>query len=101
MEHLISFTYNVDDDRIQSQLEQAAVTELIKRFDQAVIKAATRQRGYYFNSSKSFEDTVIDYLQNGIDKFVQEHSDEIIEAAGKQLAEKLSRTKRAKELLEQ
>ena len=101
MEHMITLTFNLEDDRIQDQMEKAAVAEVIKRFDQAVIKAATRQRGYYYNAGKSFEETVIDYLQANIDKFIQEHSGVIIEAAGKQLAEKLSRTKRARELLEQ
>lgn len=100
MEHLIQFTYSVDDDRISQQLQDMAVRDVIKRFDEAVLRAARKQRGWS-RGYDTFDDAAIDFLQHSIDDFVREHADAIINAAGKCLAEKLCRTKRGKELLEQ
>jgi len=90
----------VDDDKISQQLQDMAVRDVVKRFDEAVLRAARKQSGWS-RGYNTFEDAVIDFLQHSIDDFVKDHADEIINAAGKCLAEKLCRTKRGRELLEQ
>ena len=99
MEHVIQLSFSLDDDRIQQQMEAAAVKDVIKRFDEAVLRAARMQRGRWSNY-ESFDEAAIDFLQKSIDQFVEDHRDVIIDAAGKALADRLCRTKRAREILE-
>lgn len=99
MEHMIQLSFALDDDHIQQQMETAAVKDLIKRFDEAVLRAARKQRGWG-RGYDTFEDAVIDYMQRSIEDFVKDHADEIISAAGKALADRLCRTKKAREILE-
>ena len=99
MEHVIQLSFSVDDERIQKEMEAAAVRDVIKRFDEAVLRAARKQRGWG-RGYDSFEDAAIDFFQRSIDDFVKDHADAIIEAAGKSLADRLVRTKKARALLE-
>lgn len=100
MEHIVQFSFSVDDDAIEKKLEDQAVGKLLERFDAAVVKAAHR-RMYSSLSSQSFEDTVRDLLEKRIDKYIDEHGQAIVDVAGKMLAEKLARSKKGKALLEE
>ena len=101
MEHIVQFTFSVDDAAIQQKLEAQAVAEVTKRFDQAVIKEACRARYGYCSRQQSFEDSVTWFLQSAIDQFVKDNADKIVNAAAVMLSERLARTKRAKEMLEE
>lgn len=101
MEHLVQFSFSVDDDAIQQKLEEQAVSQLLKRFDETVVKQACRERYGYSSRQQNFEEAVTWFLQRRIDDFVKENTDKIVNAAAIMLSERLARTKRAKEALEQ
>lgn len=100
MEHLITFSFNIDDEHIQQELEKAAVKEVTRRFDEGVLRAARRENGW-IRGYKTVEEGMMDYMEKSVDEFVKANGDKIVEIAGKMLADKLARTKRGRELLEQ
>ena len=55
----------------------------------------------YYGSAKSSNVGLRNIIYNRIDDFLKDHKDEIVEKASDKLAERLARTKKAKELLKE
>lgn len=87
MEHIIQFGVTVDDDLIRRIIEQASET---------VIKETKKElgvdRGYY-----SEENVIRRLVEKEVALLFDKHKDAIVEEVGKQLANKLVRTKAVKE----
>lgn len=95
MEHIIQFGVGIDDDAIKKRIEENAEKAIINEL-QTAIKNAIFDKNYYGKPADSISGWAGSYL----DAFLDKHKTEIIECAGKYLAEKLARTKAAKEIIE-
>ena len=93
---------------IPIQVDEAKMEEVIKRdYEQRVIKliaehittALTNKSSRYYGNNRE-SDGMTNLINERIDLFIDVHKDEIIEIAGSRLADKLARTKAAKELVE-
>lgn len=88
MEHIIQFGVTVDDDAIRKRIEEQASNTVIKETK----KQLGIDRGYY-----SDENVIHRLVQQEVTALFNKHKDAIIKEAGKQLANKLIRTKAVKE----
>lgn len=96
MEHLVQFTFNVDDAAIQRRLEESAYKDVVD---------GMRNR-LYLTLPKKWRNGIADEVdwrtvaEDNVRAFFEEHRAEIIDAAAKYLAERLAKTKAAKGLVE-
>jgi hypothetical protein len=95
MEHIVQFAIGIDDNAIVKRIEENAektITEELKK------KVASRifQNGY----RGEFEGALTVYAETLVEKWFKDHKTEIIECAGKHLAERLVKTKAVKEMVE-
>lgn len=94
MEHLVQFTFSVDDRAIQQRLEESAYKDVVDELRRNVESALPRKWSY---------DKGVDWRQFASDvanEFFESHKAEIIDAAAKYLADRLAKTKTAKGLVE-
>lgn len=96
MEHIVQFAIGIDDkaiiDRVTARAEDIILEEIKND-----AKTAIFERNHY---SSSFTGNPTRFFEEKIELFMKENKDEIIEITAKRLAERLSRTKAAKAVLE-
>ena len=95
MEHIIQFGIGIDDDAIKKRVEENAEKVIINEL-QMQIKKTIFDKDYFGRPTE----TLSTWAESHINGFLEKHKTEIIECAGKYLAERLARTKAAKEVLE-
>lgn len=88
MEHIVQFAISIDDQTIQKRLEENAYDDIINKLMRECKKSLPRKY-----SDVDWRWLVEDIL--GV--FVENHKDEIIDAAAKNLCESYKRTKAYKE----
>ena len=94
MEHLVSFTVSLDDDRIEELVLKSAVKEITKELTKKVEKII------YKRDTWSGDDLSQDVC-NAIRDFMEINREDIIDRAATKLTESLKRTKAVKEKVEQ
>lgn len=91
MEHIVQFGISIDDEIIANRIEENAEKEitdrLYKRADEVLF------------DSRFGQTCPTDFAVEKFDLFLENNRDKIIDSAGKYLAERLSRTKKGKEIL--
>lgn len=92
MEHIIQFGITIDDERIRSSVESAAVKELAQDIREQIF-VTNRWNGNIDGLNTLTEDIVKDVFA--------EHKDEIIRMAAELVAESMKRTKKYKEAVSQ
>lgn len=97
MEHILQFGINIDDETIKKNILKNAEEQVIKDISYDV-KAALFEKSYY--GRNDFTKTPTMFLTKKLDDFLAENKDEILELVTDKLAEKLSKTKKAKETLD-
>lgn len=97
MEHIVQFAINFDDKRITDAVEKNAEKIIIQNLEQKVNDAIYRPR--YYGGHGDPKNGCSDWMKARVEHFLDENKDAILEMASRLLAEKLSRTKAAKELL--
>lgn len=98
MEHIVQFAIGIDDNAIVERVTANAEKEIIKELQQQVANKLF-QRNYYNRNADPERDPLSEFSLNMIDDFFDKHKDTIIEKAAERLADRLSRTKKAKEIL--
>jgi Ni,Fe-hydrogenase III component G len=97
MEHILQFAIDIDDETIKrlvmEKAEKQIIAELTKDFRSMIF-----QRSHY-NSDALSKDVKHEVIQSVMNAVIEECKDDIIKQAVDQLTDRLSRTKRAKELL--
>lgn len=97
MEHIVQLGIGIDDEAIKKSVtqhaEKAIIEQLINDVEGIVFEKDVW--GKTVNKNKAS-----DFVERHIDKFLEDNRDIILELTSKYLAEKLVRTKRAKEILE-
>lgn len=94
MEHIIQFAIGIDDKAIRERVEANAERTIIED-----IKKDVKDHLYMKNSwGAGYLNQPSNYFNDKITEFINENKDEIIALAAKNLAERLAKTKAAKEL---
>lgn len=98
MEHIVQFAVGIDDNAIAQRVEESAEKQIIKDIKQDVMNKIFQS--YYRNSDATRKDPLSDFSKGLVESFLNEHKDEILDKAAMHLADKLSRTKAAKEKIQ-
>lgn len=98
MEHIVQFAIGIDDNAIVKNVSENAEKEIINDLKQ---KVANRifQRNYYSKNADPDRDPLTDFTKGIITFVIEDNKDVIIEKAAEHLAERLSKTKKGKEIL--
>lgn len=94
---IINIPLQIDDEMINSVIAadyQAKIEQNLTKQVEAAIK--NQSRNYY---SKTVSDGLFYMAEEAVNKVISEYKEEIIERAASKLAERLARTKKAKEIL--
>ena len=97
MEHIIQFGINIDDEAIKNAVVANAEKKIIEDLTLEVKKAIYRTS--YYNSNILTNDTT-QYMDKKIDDILASCKEDIVERAANKLADRLSKTKKAREMLE-
>lgn len=97
MEHIVQIAFNFDDERVRQTIENTVKKEVIDGIQADITKTLLRNFGSW-NSNK--EGALVDLVRERMDNFLKENKDVILEAAAKNLSERLAKSKKGKELLE-
>ena len=97
MEHIVQFAIGIDDEAIKKNISEHAEKTITEQLlnDVERIVFDTDSWGRTVNKSR-----VSSFTERQFDKFLEDNRESIIEIAGKYLADKLARSKRGKEILE-
>lgn len=97
MEHIVQIAFDFDDERVRQTIENTVKKEVIDGIQTDITKTLLRNFGSW-NCSK--ESALVDLMRERTDNFLKENKDVILEAAAKNLSERLAKSKKGKELLE-
>ena len=103
MEHIFNIAINMDDETIKRQIAEKAEKEIMANIQCEVGQKIFERTSYYAygNNNKGYNPNCLsDWACNMFEEFMKTHKDEIIASAAKELADRLSRTKAAKAILE-
>lgn len=100
MQHIFNIAIDMDDERIVNAVCEKAESKIIEKLEHDVEDTMFSHYGWSsdrWNPNK--RNGLSEILQDKFEEFLDENRDDILNRAGKYLAEKLSRTKKARELL--
>lgn len=97
MEHIVQIAFDFDDERVRQTIENTVKKEVIDGIKADITNTLLRNFGSW-NCSK--ESALVDLMRERTDNFLKENKDVILEAAAKNLSERLAKSKKGKELLE-
>lgn len=101
MEHILQFGINIDDNAIIKRINESAEKQVIDNITNEV-KRIIYARSYYGNGINEHDNTPLkNMVSRKIDEVITENKDVIIAEAGRILADRLSRTKAARTILEE
>lgn len=87
MEHIVQFGITIDDDAIRRLVEAKATNAVVKGLKQSLFRLGYNDEPLGISGD----------VEEIIEMFLEEHKQEIIDAAAERLAERLVRTKAVKE----
>jgi hypothetical protein len=96
MEHIVQFAIGIDDNAIREKVEANAEKEIIKSIKQDV---ANKLFSSWYRNAKPEKDPLSEFSKGIVEKFLEQHQEELLEKAAVHLADKLARTKKGKEIL--
>lgn len=97
MEHIVQFGIGIDDRAIRERIEARAEEDIMKELT-LDIKRIIFQAEYY--RKDEFTKNPTPFIENKIDALLDKHKDAIISMAADRLSERLAKTKKVKEMLE-
>lgn len=95
MEHIVQFAIGIDDDAIIKRIEENAEKNITKELRDKVGRIMFGTSTY---SGKEL-DTITQWAESVFKEYLNEHKDEIVQLAAKFLAERLAKTKAARDAL--
>lgn len=97
MEHIVQFAIGIDDEAIKKNISEHAEKTITEQLlnDVERIVFDTDSWGRTVNKGRASS-----FTERQFEKFFEDNREDILEIAGKYLADKLVRTKRGKEILE-
>lgn len=99
MEHVVQFGICIDDERIRAAIEKSAEDRIMKELTRQVMNHVF-DGGYYGQDAKP-SDPLQQWCVKHFDDFLAQNREVILDCAAGRLADRLLRTKTAKEMLTQ
>ena len=99
MEHIVQFAVGIDDERIVNLVTEHAEKEIIKDLKQDVANRIF-QPYYYKGNADPKKDRLSCFSENLVKEFLEENKEYIIDKAATILADRLFRSKKGKEILD-
>lgn len=97
---IINIPLNIDDELWASALARDYESKVTEKLTNEVRKCLADHDAYsLYSKNKDPRRGIENWVSNKIDDILKECKDDIIDAAAEKLAERLARTKRAKEVL--
>ena len=97
---IINIPLTIDDELWASALARDYDSKVTERLTNEVRKCIADKDSYsFYSKDKNVKRGLENWVSYKIDDILKEYKDEIIDAAAEKLAERLARTKRAKEVL--
>lgn len=96
---IINIPLTIDDELWASALARDYESKVVDKLTDEVRKSIMDHDPRYYMREKSFNTGLENWVSVKIDDILKEYKDDIIDAAAEKLAERLARTKRAKEVL--
>ena len=101
-QHIVSISFDFNEDKIRGMIEENAKEMVVNKLTTDIERAIINSYGYYDRNKTPNDSDVRSELRamvyNELDEFLEKYKDLIIDAAASKLAERLSKTKAAKEL---
>lgn len=98
MQHIVQIAINFDDRRITEIVEETAAKEIIASLEQKVCDRVFNHGRY--GGKASPKEGFSGWMDDQVKDFLERNKDEIVEMAGRLLADSLKRTKAVKEMVE-
>ena len=95
---IINIPLQIDEKNLEEVVARDYENKIIKEIITRIENVLKSKSPYYQGTPKDGMRVII---EEEVDQYLDEYRNEIIEIAGKHLADRLTRTKRAKELLEE
>lgn len=97
MEHIVQFAIGIDDEAIKKNISEHAEKTITEQLlnDVERIVFDTDSWGRTVNKGRASS-----FTERQFEKFLEDNREDILEISGKYLADKLARSKRGKEILE-
>lgn len=99
MEHIIQMAISVEDEKIVKEVEETAEKQIIQTLADRVEDVISEKHGWYGNQKRDYA-PLKNMVSEQITKILDDNKDFILAEASKILAEKLSRSKAGKEILQ-
>lgn len=97
MEHIVQFGIGIDDEAIKKSVSEHAEKVITEQLLNEVEKIIFEQDAWGGQVNKY---RASGFTERRFDKFLEDNRDTILELTSKYLADRLARTKRGKEILE-
>lgn len=98
MEHIVQFAISMDDNAIKQRVEEAAEKTIINNLQQEV-RDKLFEPGDYCRRSTKPGDPLSSFSESLIEDFLSDNKDELLDKAALYLANRLCKTKAAKEII--
>lgn len=100
MEHILNIAFDFDDNRVRSIIEKQACEQVICKLSMDIENALSAEAtGRYYNRGQ-VGDGIAAIAKSRVDRIIDDNKDIIIQEAASQLADRLMRTKAAKNAVE-
>lgn len=96
IEHIVQFGISIDDEQIKKTIERNAMQQVVATFRNDIIKEMIGKNNY---TKSDYSTKMWNAINEEIKTFLDENSEEIIEIASEKLADKLSKTKKVKDMI--
>lgn len=96
---IINIPLQIDEKKMEEVLERDYSGKILDRIDDYIKTTLKNRAERYYGDQVSDGMRVV--IETRVDNFLEKHADEVIDKAAKAIAEKLARSKRGKELLEE
>lgn len=98
MEHIVQFAIGIDDDAIVKKVSEHAEKEIIKNLEQQVANKIF-QAYYYSQNADPKHDKLSSFSERIVLNFLEENKEALLSKAAAILADRLARSKKGKEIL--
>ena len=96
---IINIPLQIDEQKMEEVLQRDYSNKVLDRIEEYIKKTLANHAKRYYGDK--VDDGMRVLIESQIDKFLNSNRDEIIEHAAQTMADKLARSKRGKEILEE
>lgn len=101
MQHIVNIAFDFDDETVRSRIEENVEARVVRIIADNIESAMFRRCGFGISYESNKKETYRELMKNQMNKFLEDHKAEILDIAGSDLAERLSRTKAAREIVKE